>query len=410
MQVLLRIANGKSNVRKVRLHSNTVIGRSPDCQLKVASNQISRRHCQIVITETTVAIKDLGSANGTFVNGRRVPAEVEIPLTPGTRVMLGPLQFTVEYDLPGMEATSALISDDMGSTHNTAEDSVRAVPVNQSVARKAAKADVAPAGLPSDLPFPASDASPFADDSSSFGGEDSPFADEGLPFFDDAPAESGVKSPAADLAQTAYMMNPFAELDSIGAPEAFAPTPETAPIAPPQIAPALVAAPVTPVAATAPVAPALPPVVAAVQPEPDFQVAPQMAAEPEGEFNFGIFAESGSGVEVESAVEIPVLEPDLTPQASPPPAKPAKKGFLQMLGFGKKKPAQPEQPEETAESAPVEEASIVEPAAEPGINLPDVAALPEESISFAVPAQEEVAAADDDSPDDSFQNFLNNLK
>ncbi|MDB5340523.1 MAG: Forkhead-associated protein, partial [Planctomycetaceae bacterium] len=106
MQVLLRIANGKSNVRKVRIQSDTVIGRSPECQLKVASNQISRRHCQIVIRDTVVAIKDLGSANGTFVNGRQVPPEVEIPLTPGTRVMLGPLQFTVEYDLPGMPAVA----------------------------------------------------------------------------------------------------------------------------------------------------------------------------------------------------------------------------------------------------------------------------------------------------------------
>src|SRR3954466_11902646 len=97
MQVVLRIANGKSNVRQVRLHSDTTIGRSPDCQLKVASNQISRRHCTIVIREMLVAIKDLGSANGTFVNGRQIPAQVEVPLTPGTRVALGPLQFSIEY-------------------------------------------------------------------------------------------------------------------------------------------------------------------------------------------------------------------------------------------------------------------------------------------------------------------------
>lgn len=102
MQVILRIANGRSNVRKVRLQSDTIIGRSPECQLKVASNQISRRHCQILLRDPMVFIKDLGSGNGTFVNGRQVPPEVMIPLTPGTRVTLGPLQFTVEYDLPGV--------------------------------------------------------------------------------------------------------------------------------------------------------------------------------------------------------------------------------------------------------------------------------------------------------------------
>jgi pSer/pThr/pTyr-binding forkhead associated (FHA) protein len=116
MQVLLRIANGKSNVRKVRLQADTIIGRSPDCQLKVASNQISRRHCQIFVRQDSVAIKDLGSANGTFVNGRRVPPEVEVPLTPGTRIMLGPLQFTVEYDIPGVVSACPVSQEDGAET------------------------------------------------------------------------------------------------------------------------------------------------------------------------------------------------------------------------------------------------------------------------------------------------------
>ncbi|MDB5386854.1 MAG: yqgF, partial [Planctomycetaceae bacterium] len=47
----------------------------------------------------TVTIQDLGSVNGTFVNGHQIPPNLEVQLVPGTRVALGSLQFIVEYQL-----------------------------------------------------------------------------------------------------------------------------------------------------------------------------------------------------------------------------------------------------------------------------------------------------------------------
>ena len=108
MQVILKVGNEKSNVRQIVLQQDTLIGRNQECQLKVASSQVSRRHCLISIRGQQVMLRDLNSSNGTQVNGITVPAEVDFPLTPGTHVRVGPLQFTVLYDLSGADLTPGL--------------------------------------------------------------------------------------------------------------------------------------------------------------------------------------------------------------------------------------------------------------------------------------------------------------
>jgi DNA-binding winged helix-turn-helix (wHTH) protein len=50
----------------------TVIGRDPDVSLWVDATSVSRRHARIVVSDGTATIEDLGSKNGTFVNGRRI--------------------------------------------------------------------------------------------------------------------------------------------------------------------------------------------------------------------------------------------------------------------------------------------------------------------------------------------------
>ena len=50
----------------------TVVGRSPDCDVVVKAPDVSRRHCRIVRGPGEVVVEDLGSAQGTRVNGSRV--------------------------------------------------------------------------------------------------------------------------------------------------------------------------------------------------------------------------------------------------------------------------------------------------------------------------------------------------
>lgn len=62
------------------------VGRSEDSALRLLEGQPSRHHAQITVGPGQVFVEDLGSMNGTFVNGRRLDAKVKFQLTAGDRV------------------------------------------------------------------------------------------------------------------------------------------------------------------------------------------------------------------------------------------------------------------------------------------------------------------------------------
>jgi predicted component of type VI protein secretion system len=100
MQVRLQVSQCKADVKEVRLSRDTLIGRSHDCNLKIGSHEVSRRHCRILVREQDVAVEDLGSANGTFVNDDRIPPHAAVALAPGALLVIGPARFVVQYEPP----------------------------------------------------------------------------------------------------------------------------------------------------------------------------------------------------------------------------------------------------------------------------------------------------------------------
>ena len=52
--------------------ATTVIGRASECDFVLRAADVSKHHCRIVVQENQVVLEDLGSSNGTCVNGRRV--------------------------------------------------------------------------------------------------------------------------------------------------------------------------------------------------------------------------------------------------------------------------------------------------------------------------------------------------
>ena len=71
------------------LEAHLVIGRSSACQLVLAHDTVSRRHAELRIEGGCWLLRDLGSSNGTWVNGRRV---VEAEVRPGDLIHLGAAQ------------------------------------------------------------------------------------------------------------------------------------------------------------------------------------------------------------------------------------------------------------------------------------------------------------------------------
>lgn len=72
-----------------------LIGRHPECDIRIDREQISRRHCCLAQAYDRVLIRDLGSRNGVRVNGRMV---VESRLVPGDEVAIAHLIYRLEAD------------------------------------------------------------------------------------------------------------------------------------------------------------------------------------------------------------------------------------------------------------------------------------------------------------------------
>ncbi len=96
MVVNLVLVSKNGDQKTFPLPSNvTVIGRRRNCDLWIPLDSVSRRHCQLSLEDGTLKVRDLGSRNGTFLNGRRIREEVAHA---GDRIQIGPVVFTLQVD------------------------------------------------------------------------------------------------------------------------------------------------------------------------------------------------------------------------------------------------------------------------------------------------------------------------
>lgn len=89
---------------RVPLDRELLLGRDPGCGLPLVAEDVSRRHARVAPAEGGHLLEDLGSTNGTHVNGRRVSRH---RLATGDRIQLGP--FVARY-LPAGDAEVAALA------------------------------------------------------------------------------------------------------------------------------------------------------------------------------------------------------------------------------------------------------------------------------------------------------------
>src|ERR1700684_515019 len=94
MKVQLVVVRGKPEGKVIPLVGPKFkIGRGETCHLRPNSEQVSREHAEFSLTADTVSVRDLGSRNGTLVNGKAITDATS--LKDRDLVQVGPLTFAV---------------------------------------------------------------------------------------------------------------------------------------------------------------------------------------------------------------------------------------------------------------------------------------------------------------------------
>lgn len=100
---MLRGVSGSTFGKTYALVGTMTIGRQQDCDISLPGDEISRHHARVQVLPDGVMVEDMGSANGTFINDKRVHSGV---LKPGEELRLDTVRFLLMS--PGMDTTKPL--------------------------------------------------------------------------------------------------------------------------------------------------------------------------------------------------------------------------------------------------------------------------------------------------------------
>ncbi len=100
LQVLSGALAGQSYELKV---DTTTVGRVEDNALQIADPSVSSHHCEVLLKDGDVVIRDLNSTNGSFINGEKI---TETILKPGQTLKLGNIELRIDDGSPVPEPSA----------------------------------------------------------------------------------------------------------------------------------------------------------------------------------------------------------------------------------------------------------------------------------------------------------------
>lgn len=117
MARIVLLKDGQALVHELRTFPAR-LGRHPDCDIQLDSNQVSRFHAQLIRQDDRILLEDLGSGNGSFHNGRQLEKNQTQLLKHGDRIKLGPVKLRFEDELASTDTLGMTMGVDLndGST------------------------------------------------------------------------------------------------------------------------------------------------------------------------------------------------------------------------------------------------------------------------------------------------------
>jgi len=119
-----------AGVRRLAAAAPVLIGRSAQCDLRIANWRVGRQHARLSREDADIVLEDLGTLAGTMVNGVRVVRHA--PVLPDDDILIGPCRLRVQWDASSAAPTTN------AQAHEAAE-SVAASPASVSVLPHAAR-------------------------------------------------------------------------------------------------------------------------------------------------------------------------------------------------------------------------------------------------------------------------------
>jgi pSer/pThr/pTyr-binding forkhead associated (FHA) protein len=123
----IRYASANGSTMTVQLGDrDLVVGSAENADIRIQSSTISRQHARFTVREDRVYVTDLDSRNGTFLNGQRLPANLDYEWQPGDSLRLTDTHFELLRPQASPQAAGELLLD----AHPTAITPAQSVTLN----------------------------------------------------------------------------------------------------------------------------------------------------------------------------------------------------------------------------------------------------------------------------------------
>lgn len=109
------------------IRKKATLGRDTDCDITIPGTHLSRRHAELFIIDGQLKIRDLGSSNGSYVNGKKIDT---IDLKPGDEIRFDVLTFEVQGPKPEVDNNKTMIRSAISVT-DTVIDNKNNAPVEK---------------------------------------------------------------------------------------------------------------------------------------------------------------------------------------------------------------------------------------------------------------------------------------
>ena len=96
---IVTIQQGEDVDYKIVDDNSFTVGRSLDATIAFGDPDISRIHLIVTLKHDRIWIEDQGSANGTFVNDQKIPAQKTVSVEPGDKIKVGKYEIYLSLNI-----------------------------------------------------------------------------------------------------------------------------------------------------------------------------------------------------------------------------------------------------------------------------------------------------------------------